>query len=69
MPDMTTLTPGISRTLAREIGPGDKIVVTGMDHDANISPWLLVAGDLARRSTGPISTSRTMALIRRVCRI
>ena len=37
-PNMTTLTLGISRALAREIGPGDEIVVTRMDHDANISP-------------------------------
>ena len=44
-PNMTTLTLGISRALAREIGPGDEIVVTRMDHDANISPWLLVAKD------------------------
>ena len=44
-PNMTTLTLGISRALAREIGPGDEIVVTRMDHDANISPWLLAAED------------------------
>jgi cysteine desulfurase family protein (TIGR01976 family) len=44
-PNMTTLTLGISRALAREIGPGDEIVVTRMDHDANISPWLLLAED------------------------
>jgi cysteine desulfurase family protein (TIGR01976 family) len=44
-PNMTTLTLNISRALARGIGPGDEIVVTRMDHDANISPWLLVAED------------------------
>jgi cysteine desulfurase family protein (TIGR01976 family) len=44
-PNMTTLTMGLSRALAREIGPGDEIVVTRMEHDANISPWLLVAED------------------------
>jgi cysteine desulfurase family protein (TIGR01976 family) len=44
-PNMTTLTLGISRALARELGPGDEIVVTRMDHDANISPWLLIAED------------------------
>jgi len=44
-PNMTTLTLSVSRALAREIGPGDEIVVTRMDHDANISPWLLVAED------------------------
>ena len=44
-PNMTTLTLNISRALARELGPGDEIVVTRMDHDANIAPWLLVAED------------------------
>ena len=44
-PNMTTLTLGISRALAREIEPGDEIVVTRMDHDADISPWLLAAQD------------------------
>ncbi len=43
--NMTTLTLHISRSLARNLGPGDEIVVTRLDHDANISPWLLVAED------------------------
>ncbi len=43
--NMTTLTLHISRTLARTLGPGDEIVVTRLDHDANISPWLLAAED------------------------
>ncbi|RME43937.1 MAG: cysteine desulfurase-like protein [Chloroflexi bacterium] len=42
-PNMTTLTFSISRALAREIGPGDEIVVTRLDHDANITPWVFVA--------------------------
>jgi len=42
---MTTLTLGVSRALARDLGPGDEIVVTHMDHGASISPWLLVAED------------------------
>jgi cysteine desulfurase family protein (TIGR01976 family) len=44
-PNMTTLTLGISRALAREIGPGDEVVVTRMDHDANVTPWVLAAED------------------------
>jgi cysteine desulfurase family protein (TIGR01976 family) len=44
-PNMTTLTFSISRALGREIGPGDEIVVTRMDHDANITPWLMLAED------------------------
>ena len=43
--NMTTLTLHISRSLARSLNPGDEIVVTRLDHDANISPWLLVAED------------------------
>ena len=43
--NMTTLTLHMSRSLARMLSPGDEIVVTRLDHDANISPWLLVAED------------------------
>jgi cysteine desulfurase family protein (TIGR01976 family) len=39
-PNMTTLTFAISRAIGRELGPGDEIVVTRLDHDANVSPWL-----------------------------
>src|SRR5499425_2336626 len=38
-PNMTTLTFAISQAIGRELGPGDEIVVTRLDHDANISPW------------------------------
>ncbi len=44
-PNMTTLTLSLSRALARTLNPGDEIVVTHLDHDANIAPWLLVAED------------------------
>jgi cysteine desulfurase family protein (TIGR01976 family) len=43
--NMTTLTMHMSRSLARRLEPDDEIVVTRLDHDANISPWLLVAED------------------------
>ncbi|HKF62885.1 MAG TPA: cysteine desulfurase-like protein [Dongiaceae bacterium] len=43
--NMTTLTFHISRSIARNLEPGDEIIVTRMDHDANIAPWLLVARD------------------------
>jgi cysteine desulfurase family protein (TIGR01976 family) len=39
-PNMTTLTFNVSRAIARELRPGDEIVVTRLDHDANIAPWL-----------------------------
>jgi cysteine desulfurase family protein (TIGR01976 family) len=44
-PNMTTLTLGLSRAIGRSLLPGDEIVVTHLDHDANISPWLHVAED------------------------
>ena len=43
--NMTSLTLHISRSLARTLNPGDEIVVTRMDHDANITTWTLVAED------------------------
>jgi cysteine desulfurase family protein (TIGR01976 family) len=43
--NMTTLTFSVSRALGRELKPGDEIVITQLDHDANISPWLLLARD------------------------
>jgi cysteine desulfurase family protein (TIGR01976 family) len=42
-PSMTTLTFRIADTLARAWGPGDEVVVTSLDHDANIRPWWLAA--------------------------
>ena len=39
-PNMTTLTFHLSRALARELNPGDEVIVTRLDHDANIAPWL-----------------------------
>jgi cysteine desulfurase family protein (TIGR01976 family) len=44
-PNMTSLTLNISRSLVRTFQPGDTLVVTRLDHDANISPWLLAAED------------------------
>ena len=38
-PNMTSLTFAISRSIGRELGPGDEIVLTRLDHDANVSPW------------------------------
>lgn len=38
-PNMTTLTFAISRAIGRELRPGDEIVLTRLDHDANVAPW------------------------------
>ena len=45
-PSMTALTLHISRSIGRTLNPGDEIIVTHMDHEGNISPWLLLAEDL-----------------------
>ena len=39
-PNMTTLTYAMSRAIGRDLGPCDEILVTRLDHDANVSPWL-----------------------------
>lgn len=43
--NMTTLTFSLSRALARTWRVGDEIVVTRLDHDANVTPWVLAARD------------------------
>ncbi|HEX5193900.1 MAG TPA: cysteine desulfurase-like protein [Solirubrobacteraceae bacterium] len=42
-PNMTTLTFMMADTLSPAWGPGDEVVVTSLDHDANIRPWVLAA--------------------------
>lgn len=43
--NMTSLTFAVSRAIARTWRPGDRIVVTSLDHDANVTPWRLAAAD------------------------
>ena len=43
--NMTTLTLHISRSISRTWKEGDEIVVTRLDHDANVTPWVLAAQD------------------------
>ncbi len=45
-PNMTSLNFTLTRTAARTFSAGDEILVTGLDHDANVSPWLELAHDL-----------------------
>jgi cysteine desulfurase family protein (TIGR01976 family) len=44
--NMTTLNFALTRTLGRELKAGDEIVVTRLDHDGNVAPWLELARDL-----------------------
>src|SRR5580765_1028819 len=41
--NMTTITFALSRTIGRELNSGDEIVVTTLDHDANVAPWRALA--------------------------
>lgn len=44
-PNMTTLTFQFSRALGRNWGPGDEVIVTRMDHEGNVGPWMQIAED------------------------
>ena len=43
--NMTTLTFALSRALARTMAPGDEIIVTELDHHANVAPWVRLAAE------------------------
>ena len=43
--NMTTLTLHLSRSIARMLKPEDEVMVTLLDHDANVTPWVLAARD------------------------
>jgi cysteine desulfurase family protein (TIGR01976 family) len=47
--NMTTLTLHVSRSIVATMTPGDEIVVTGLDHEANVGPWRSAAGDRGLR--------------------
>src|SRR5262245_18637549 len=42
---MTSITFAFSRAIGRMLKPGDEIIVSRMDHDANIAPWMMLAED------------------------
>lgn len=44
--NMTTLTLHISRSIGQTLSPGDEVILSQMDHDANVWPWALLARDL-----------------------
>jgi cysteine desulfurase family protein (TIGR01976 family) len=59
-PNMTTLTYRLADTLSRQWGPGDEVVVSRLDHDANIRPWVQAAarsGATVRWAEVDISTA------------
>ena len=44
--NMTTMTLHVSRSIGQTMSPGDEIILSRMDHDANVTPWVLLARDL-----------------------
>ena len=44
--NMTSLTFQFSRSIGKLLNPGDEIILTRMDHDANVTPWVLLARDI-----------------------
>ncbi len=44
-PNMTSLTLHVSRSIGATLAPGDEIVVTTLDHEANVGPWRSIAAD------------------------
>jgi cysteine desulfurase family protein (TIGR01976 family) len=63
-PNMTTLTYRLADTLSRRWGPGDEVVVSRLDHDANIRPWVQAAarsGATVRWAEVDISTAELSA--------
>ena len=55
-PNMTTLTYRLAGTLSRQWAPGNEVVVSRLDHDANVRPWVQAAA--RRRGHGPLGRSR-----------
>ena len=42
--NMTSITFHLARSIGRVLEPGDEVIVSRMDHDANVEPWRLMAG-------------------------
>jgi cysteine desulfurase family protein (TIGR01976 family) len=63
-PNMTTLTYRLAETLSRTWGPGDEVIVSRLDHDANVRPWVQAAarrGALVRWAEVDIATAELPA--------
>jgi len=55
--NMTTLTFALSRAIGRDLKTGDELLVTCLDHDANVSPWVCLEERGAKVRTADIKTS------------
>jgi len=58
--NMTTLNFALARAISRMIQPGDEIVVTDLDHDANVAPWLTLAEHGAVIRYAPVTAEATL---------
>lgn len=58
--NMTTLNFALARAIGRSLEPGDEVIVTDLDHDANVAPWLTLAerGAVLRRV--PVRSDATL---------
>jgi cysteine desulfurase family protein (TIGR01976 family) len=65
-PNMTTLTFHVSRSIGATLRPGDEIVISGLDHQANVDPWIAAArdGEAIVRTWEPDLTDCTLGLDR-----
>jgi cysteine desulfurase family protein (TIGR01976 family) len=63
-PNMTTITFHLSRSIVAAMRPGDEIVVTGLDHQANVDPWIAAARDseVVVRTWEPVLDDCTLRL-------
>ena len=70
-PSTTSNVFSITRAIGRDLGPGDEIVCTRLDHDSNISPWQLIGADTGATvrmadfdaASGRLETSAVTALL------
>jgi cysteine desulfurase family protein (TIGR01976 family) len=62
-PNMTSLTFAFSRALVEEWKPGDRIVLSGLDHDANVTPWVRAAASVGVETVfGDVKDDATLDL-------
>ena len=55
--NMTTITLHLSRSIGRMFEAGDEIILSRMDHEANVWPWVLMARDMGLERAAPTSPS------------
>ncbi|MET8003521.1 cysteine desulfurase-like protein [Nonomuraea glycinis] len=54
-PNMTTLTYRLAGALSREWGPGDEVVLSRLDHDANVRPWVQTGATIRWAEADPVT--------------